>query len=564
MKIKLLSALIATAFAGVATTASAGVIQASYKNFASEVFGNDTLSLVAPTINYGLALPLSGTAANPNTFTAAWTLVNGGEWTIAPATTAVRLTDPSNAFGQDAASVTLSADKKTISAVFLLNTGAAYPVGSQIILGQGSPATITKIGTLLGAPAQANTCNDDTASADVAIKMTNAAGVEFDTNFPGASNTTPIALAKVAISVKPQSSQAYSAATPALNELSKVDVLQPSLGKFFTNPADITNSNVIVNLGAINITDKSSSGLFDLGGGYPYSVKNQGAGPPLGAQGVNFGTNPNTVVGVIEAQSLKVDVSGNFLTSANGGAFYTSLASNCIAPVTTGTIAADGKSATVTTTPLTGLANAAGATPMFLCYSTTGTKTILTGQFQVTGGSLSKFANTAEVANPVCAGPVLNLGSNGVKVDVRNYIPQVATNASGWFSVVRVINTDEQQNVSPVITALLASGVLGSSTSLDPIVSTNGKSGPFAPREVRYYTTSALDAALNAAATPANPSYGAADVGGNARLRITAPSSSLRVQNYIYNPATGNFVEASAAQSDEGPEGQQLNSQNNR
>ena len=118
--------------------------------------------------------------------------------------------------------------------------------------------------------------------------------------------------------------------------------------------------------------------------------------------------------------------------------------------------------------------------------------------------------------------------------------------------------------VSPVIQALLASGQLGSSTSLDPVVSTNGKSGPFAPLEVRYYTTTAIDTALNAAATPAAPSFGADDVGGNARLRITASSSSIRVQNYQYNPTNGNFLESSAAQSDEGPEADQQDTHNNR
>jgi len=559
MKIKLLSALIASAFAGVATTASAGVIQASYKNFASEVFGSDTIVLTAPTINYSLALPLSGTAANPNSFTVAWTLTNGGVWDSAPATTAVRLTDPTNVFGQDAVSVTLSADKKTVNAAFLLNTGNAYPVGSQIVLGQGAPAEITKIGTLLGAPAAANTCNDDTASADVAIKLTNAAGVEFDSNFPGASNTTPIALSKVAISVKPQSSALYGVAA-INNETSKVDVLQPSLGRFFTNPLDVTNSTDTVNIGAINVTDKSASGLYDTTGQFAYSVKNMGGG----TQGTDFGTNPNNGDGTVEAQTLKIDVSGNFLTTANGGTFYTSLLADCSTTVTLGTIATDGKSATVTAMPLTGMANAAGATPLYLCYATTNANSIPTGQFTVTGGSLSKFANSKEIANPICPGPIYNLTSNGVKVDVRNYIPQVNTNVTGWYSVIRVINTDEQQNVSPTITALLASGVLGATASLDGVVSSNGTSGPFKPREVRYYTTSSLDAAMNAVATPLNPSYGAADVGGNARLRITAPSSSLRVQNYIYNPATGNFVEASAAQSDEGPEAQQMNSQNNR
>ncbi len=39
MKIKLLSALVASALGTMAMTASAGVIQASYKNFAAEVFG---------------------------------------------------------------------------------------------------------------------------------------------------------------------------------------------------------------------------------------------------------------------------------------------------------------------------------------------------------------------------------------------------------------------------------------------------------------------------------------------------------------------------------------------
>ncbi len=128
---------------------------------------------------------------------------------------------------------------------------------------------------------------------------------------------------------------------------------------------------------------------------------------------------------------------------------------------------------------------------------------IPTSQFALTSGTLDQVRRFARIGNPVCAAPIYNLTSNGVRIDVRNYIPAGRQGRqSGWYSVVRVINTDEQQTVSPVIQALLASGVLGASTSLDPVVSTNGTSGPFAPREVRYYTTTALDAALNAAATP--------------------------------------------------------------
>ena len=54
MKQKLLSALLMSAFAGVATTASAGVIQASYKNFAAEIFGAD-VAMTVPVIGYSLA-----------------------------------------------------------------------------------------------------------------------------------------------------------------------------------------------------------------------------------------------------------------------------------------------------------------------------------------------------------------------------------------------------------------------------------------------------------------------------------------------------------------------------
>src|SRR5574340_406046 len=95
MKLKTLTVLLASAFAGVATTASAGTIQASYKNYAAEVFGDNTVTLTAPTINYALATPLSGTPANPNSFQISWTIDNG-EWNGAPPVAAVNLADPTN------------------------------------------------------------------------------------------------------------------------------------------------------------------------------------------------------------------------------------------------------------------------------------------------------------------------------------------------------------------------------------------------------------------------------------------------------------------------------------
>jgi hypothetical protein len=540
MKRKVLSALLASAFVGVATTAHAGVIQASYKNYASEVFGTDAVTLTAPTINYALALPLSGTVGNPNSFSITWTLTTGGEFSATPAANTIALTDPSNLNPLNPTTVTRSTDNKSITALFTVTSN--YTVGSQIVLGSGGAISITKVGTILGAPALTNGCGNDIAQVNVAVKLTNAAGVEFDSNFSLAplNNTTPILQSSVALSVTAKDSATY---TPTA-EKGKVDVLIPSLGKFFTNDGDITLASTNkVNIGSINIKDKST--LFDLSGTNPYS-----------SVGPTFGTNPATGAGVVEANALTVNLSGTFQTAANGGSLFGSVDADCTTTLVAGTIATDGKTGVVTLTSanVAALAGAAAAVakPLYLCYASTNAKIIPTSQFAVTGGSLGKFANSLEAANPVCAAPIYNLVSNGVRVDVRNYLPGVVKTATGWYSIVRVINTDEVQTVSPQVQALLASGTLGASVVLDGVMSVDGKSGAFKPLEVRYYTSDKIDAALAAVATTAAPTYGAADVGGNARLRITAPSSSIRVQNYIFNPSNGNFVEASAAQGDDG------------
>jgi hypothetical protein len=194
-----------------------------------------------------------------------------------------------------------------------------------------------------------------------------------------------------------------------------------------------------------------------------------------------------------------------------------------------------------------------GARRINVCYKSAGGAVIIpTTQFQVTAGTLSKTAASGEATTQICPGSLYSLESNGVRVDVRNYLPEVVRAASGWYSVVRVINTDEAQTAAPIVQALLADGTLGATAALASVPSVDGKTGALKPREVRYYTSTAIDAALVAAANGAV--YGAADVGGNARLRITAPTSSIRVQNYNYNPNNQNFFEASAAQGDDGPD----------
>ncbi|TDP71419.1 hypothetical protein [Roseateles toxinivorans] len=542
MKQKLLSALLMSAFAGVATTASAGVIQASYKNYAAEVFGSNAVVLTAPTISYALATPLSGTALNPNQFNISWTL-SDGEWAAAPAVGFIQLVRPDNSLSLNPDSVTLSTDKKTLTAAFTV--AANYTTSSQIVLGSGGAVQITKIGDKLGAPA-ANSCGNDEASVSVTVKLANAAGSEFESNFALAplKNTESIARSAMALSLTALSSAKFPRTTggslAADIESARVDVLNPSLGTKFTNDGDITAaSTTTINLGALVIADKST--LFDLGGSAAYSVTD-----------ANWGVAANVTTGRVEASNLTFKVTGKF--GADGTVDVkanTVVNGHYVVGATvnpTVTFNADRTEATIT------IANAGvqaatlsgGKRILHIEYTVPGTKIVPVAQFKIASGTLNKDSNALEVANSVCPGDIYTLVANGVQLDVRNYIPAIVEAPSGgWKNVIRIINTDENQTSVDVIgQAILRDGTLGASGII---------AAAMKPREVRYLSAASIDAVLNAAATATAKTFGADDIAANARLRISAASASIRVQNYHFNPATGNYLEASSAQGDEGP-----------
>lgn len=548
MKQKLLSALLASAFAGVATTASAGVIQASYKNFAAEAFGAD-VSMVVPTIGYSLALPLTGTAANPNSFKITYTLTSG-EWDATDLPDATLVSVNNVDFLAAAAGVIDPADKKKLSFSFTLDNGVTFPTGSTIVLGTNgaNPAAtdgkIKGVYTTLQTPAlPANYCTPGTAEIGVSVKLTNAAGVEFDSNFALAplKNDTPILQSGVATKTTVKAGSALGAGA-ATRESSRVDVLVGSLGKFFTTSeegvADVTDAqlfvapnNRVVNLGSVMFSDRAA--LYDTDGATIYGV------------GTGFGGG-GAADGIVSHNGVTVKVTGQFVT---GAAVTLNSAADCavgtdLAPSGTSTsFNGDRSEATITLTA----AQLAGNSTVYACYTVPGTAVIPTALFKLASGTLPRLAGSNELGTPVCPGTMYDLTANGVRVDVRNYIPAIVEGPSGgWKNVIRVINTDESQpSVDVFGTALLRDGTLGATA----VIAAGMK-----PREVRYLTSSEIDAKLNTAATPAAPTFGADDIAANARLRITAASSSIRVQNYHFNPATGNYLEASAAQGDDGPD----------
>lgn len=543
MKQKLLSALVVAAVAGMAANANAGVIQASYKNFAAEIFGAD-ITMKAPVIGYSLAQPLTGSAGNPNTFTVKYTLSNGAKWVAAPDASLVSVNNVD--ITPPVAGTIDATNASVVTYVFTLNGGITFPTNSTIVLGSNglnaaADGTINNVYKELQKPAlAANYCAPTPTQIGVTIYMENNAGTQFETNFTQAplSNTTPILQSDAATetSVTPGDKIGITNAT---RETSRVDVLVGSLGKFFTTSdnntavADVTDATAplkqVLNLGAVGFDDRKS--LYDADGSTIYGVT-------TGFGGGAFSD------GIVSHDGLTVKVSGKFVTgglltlnSAPGCAAATDLASDAAGT----TYNSDRTLATITLTA----AQLGANSTVYACYTVPGTKVIPTAQFAVESGTLARLAASKELATPICPGALYNLVANGVRVDVRNYVPAVAaTPSGGWKSIVRIINTDESQAADVIGTVLHRNGDIGASATL-----VNLK-----PREVVYMQSSDIDTKLNAAATAAVTSFGADDIGQNARLRLTAANSSIRVQNYLYNPVNGNFIEGSSAQGDEGPD----------
>lgn len=535
MKQKLIVALVAGAIGSMAAvTAHAGVIQATYKVYAAETIGSDAIKLVAPVVSYNLAQPLSGTLANPNNFKVALT-IDSGEWDAAALPNA-QLRTPDNLITTDAAAGVLSADKKTVTYAFTLNDGNTYSTNSTITFGNVTVGKISKLASALGMPA--DDCAPAQRQVNATVKFTNASDIEFESNFTSAplKNTEAILASNVALKVSAIASSAYTATGDAgAKETATVDVLNPSLSTAFSATA-LNGSTDLLNIGAVEIADRGS--FFDNKGDVAYSVTD-----------ADFAVDA-TGDGGVSAATLNLVVTGKFAAATAGAepALFLAADAACATPLTGATANATFNAARDTATfahtitaadwALTKAAATALALPAadtmkaYICYSKpASTTTIPTAQFAVASGSVVKTAGSAEATNKVCPASIYNLGANGVRVDVRNYVPASVTANTGWLSSLRLINTDESQTVDVTAQYLDENGKLVGS----------GKIATLAPLAAKYVSNTEVQTAIGT--LPAS--------GNNTRLRVSANGSSLRVQNYLYNPATGNFIEASSSQGDE-------------
>jgi hypothetical protein len=589
MKQKLLTRLILGAFAGVAAvSAHAGQIQASSTSIAREVITSDAQPIIAPSVSYRFIGDVDA-RVQAQTFQVQLTLGDSALWGTLPGTlaNAISVTDGVSGviWDQNAATgatrytvtaINKSTDNKTLWVTFTVYQNAANLLKQPIISFNVTSNTInavagsnvsasrapvinlkTLVGDLPGDFAASGKCVDVktlTASVKHYVALSNPAtiagvgnGVEDEHTRAGATNSATIITFPTNVRVAVTSSVGnarVNTGTGSLSFAGTPSAVAPAFDSW-------TGATTVVNLGSVSFVQNAVGYDADLSNQYLLSGATDGGG--ANAAGLDaVGATAARVLGDVEVEDVDVVV-----TASNGfvpnGLLWLDTVVTCTAGVgivsgggvatpITALNAAGPITLTVGTAQVNAAFGATGTAPVYVCYGN-GTAT--------TPIPLSAFSAVATLdkANPggfnaeqnnICNGSLYSLGG-GVKVDVRNYANSAMTAATGWMSVIRVINPHETRTVD----------VWGQMIHADGTYGAWGKLTDLAPRAVLNLTSADVDALLvNAPASTANGPATSQNLSrGGSRLRITSnAATSLRVQNYLYNPASENFIEASSTQ----------------
>lgn len=565
MKQKLLTRLILGAFAGAAAvgTVQAGQITASSTNVAREVITTNTQTIFSPVISYRFAGDIDATV-QAQEFQVQFILEGGALWVGLPSADAFNITPTA---GTDAGvpgvggtdftitSQGISADGTTLWATITVPVAPAgawtdslldQPIITLNAAAATTGATINNLYSVVGDIVNdyntRGVCTDNknlfvnfrhfkllANPAAIAVETTNGIGDEHTRG--GATNRAGII--NFPTNIRP------AIATSTGN--AKVNVSAANLQ--FTGTAGTSFvSTTIANLGTVTLVQNAT--------GYDSNLTNQyllNAVPGLSNVGVAAVNN-----GYVEVEKVDVTVSatngfvvGGTLwldtgagcataTVSGGGAATAIVAGNAAGPITL----------SIGTAQVNGAFGATGTGPVHVCYGVAGIGTPI---------PLSAFSAVALVdkanagvnlneQNNICNGNLYSLGG-GVKIDVRNYANSQQTANTGWMSVIRLINNSEVRTID----------VWGQMIHADGTYGAWGKLTDLAPLAVLNLTSAAVDALLvNAPATAVGlngPAVSQDLARGGSRLRITSNAgSTLRVQNYLYNPASQNFIEASSTQ----------------
>ena len=585
---RLVVGAIATIAAG---SVFAGQIQASSTSIAREVITSDAMLIDAPSIAYRFAGDVDA-RSQAQTFQVQFTLASG-EWSTAPAADRLSISDgvsgvvqaqyaaaPAIATAGQVAvgikatyivnKIDLSADKKTVFATITVTQDPAnglikqplisINVANNTIAGAVAPAAmmsakgqVTKLYAVVGSLVDDFTANglcQDIKKANASFK-----------HYVGLSDNNVIATDLNASPDEHVRGGATNSATILTFPTNVLVQLAPATGVISLTPGGnlhfaSTTGNAAGT--AFQTADLAVLGKLNLkqnGSGYDTNLTNvyqiSGTAGLSGVKATADGA-ANTQVGDVEARDLKVTVTAT--QGFAGNAAGTNLLFLSTSPVCAAAIA--GASATVALTAahtaagtsidlvvpnavLNASLNAAtGADPIYVCNSVipANTTTIPSSVFTAVG-RLVKATGAMNEQDNICKGTYISLGG-GLKIDVRNYASSAET--SGYQSVLRFINPSDVRTADVWGQIIHQDGKLGGYGLLTTL----------APRQVLNMTAAQIDAKLNTDPTAAvGAKAPAAAAAGAPRLRITSTTGdTLRVQNYMFNSATGQILEASGDQ----------------
>lgn len=591
MNEKLISRLVLGALVGLAATgAYAGQIQSSSVSIAREVITADTQAVNTPSVSYRFAGDVDA-RLQTQTFQVQFTLGNGAEWATAGADNAIVVTDGVSGLPSEISNAAnsgnlpvysivaknLSTDKKTLW-VTIRVAQASNALIRQPIVTIGGQAYIT-VDNAGGHPGASTPAAAPTKPTVVKLKQVVGTVGECDT----AVKTLPVSFKHYVALSNPSDIADDVTATPdehtrggatnsttlitfptniliAVNKSigdNKIDVATSGVSFATSNPGgtfvatDVNGngsayrSSTLANLGNVRATQNAQG--YDSNLADNYLLSDAGV-TSVAAAGV---ATSSTVAGEVEVKQVDVKVSAS-QGFVEGGSLFLSAVADCSAALASTTVAISSTNAagpitlTIPTATIANAFDATGASPVHVCYqvpSGASAKLIPASSFYVDAATWVKApagtVDTNEQDN-FCKGPLYPL-SGSIKIDVRNYAAKGRTD--GWMSVIRLINNSETRIASVYGQYIHADGKYGKW----------GKLADLAPRAVLNMTPDQVDAKLTSApahATVANNATAAVPATGDApRLRITTETGdTLRVQNYLYNPASENFIEASSSQ----------------
>ena len=590
MKQTLLSRLILAGLAGLAVTAAqAGQIQASSVSIAREAVMSDTQSVIAPSIAYRFAGDVDA-RVQAQTFQVQFTL-NQGTWGTLPAgiANAISVSDGVDGSIQDqsavapganscgvgvvcSASYTVvatgkSTDSKTLWATITVNQGAtalikqpliSLNVTANTIAGTAATAVAASRAPVTGMFTVVGSIVADYAATGI-CQAVKTLGVSFK-HYVALTSPTAIATDGTATPDEHTRISGTNAATLIVFPTNLLVGVTPSTsGAFLTPGGNLNFSNngsggtswinaTVANLGSVKLTQNATGLDSNLVTTYALGTGGTGlTGSGLAAASMNAGQIEAKQVDVTVTASNGFVVGGVLQLSTN--ATCTGLLASSATTVTAATAAGPITVSASTVADVNAIFGAAGTTAATLCYTVPGTVTIPSSAFSAVA-TIVKAAAGAGFAeqNNTCNGSFYSLGG-GLKIDVKNYAS--SAEKSGYMSVLRFIN-----NSDAAVADVWAQ-----------IVHQNGKLGNWAKiadlpvRGVVNMTAAQIDAILagsagkaaTAAVGVAAPVSQAAVTGVSTdtapRLRITSTTGrSLRVQNYLFNAATGQILEGSGDQ----------------